>query len=63
MINYSKIIKHHVGNYLTHKQPLIIENIYNSKMHIDYIKKDTTHELAASDNATSWKFSPVLTEG
>jgi len=28
-----------------------------------YIKKDTTHELKASDNATSWKFSPVLTEG
>ena len=28
-----------------------------------YIKKETTHELAASDNATSWKFSPVLTEG
>ena len=28
-----------------------------------YIKKGTTDELKASDNATSWKFSPVLTEG
>jgi hypothetical protein len=28
-----------------------------------YIKKAPTNELAAADNATSWKFSPVNTEG
>ena len=28
-----------------------------------YIKKEPTHELAASDDATSWKFSPVNTQG
>jgi hypothetical protein len=28
-----------------------------------YITKGTTDELKASDNATSWKFSPVNTSG
>jgi hypothetical protein len=28
-----------------------------------YIKKDPTHELAASDDATSWKFTSVAVTG